>query len=162
MSPNMLVPVIAIQLVITAFAGGYLFVRHEAYDSLLPDERKEIKNRERGFEAWEKHIKNRLAAEFEEHGKFENLGDGRINGGLDLQLDYHAKVRKLYSCETKAALKRVEEGGAKLSDEEKARLKSDKRIVEELMGAPLNEYLAQIAAQLAVVQHRKRYLSGRD
>ena len=79
-----------------------------------------------------------------------------------MQLDYHAEARKLYSCETKAALKRVEEGGAKLTDEEKARLKSDKRIVEELMGAPLNEYLAQIAAQLAVVQHRKRYLGGRD
>ena len=86
MSLNMLVPVIAIQLVITAFAGGYLFVRHEAYDSLLPDECKELKNRERGFEAWERHIKNWLAAEFEEHGKFENLGDGKLNGGLDLQL----------------------------------------------------------------------------
>lgn len=162
MSPNMLIPVIAIQAVIAVFAGGYLFVQHEAYDSLLPDERKELKNRERGFEAWEKHIKSRLAAEFEEHGRSENLGDSIINGELNLQLDYHAEVRKLYSCETKAALKRVEQGGAKLTGEENARLKSDKRIVEELMGAPPNEYLAQIAAQLAVGQHRKGYISGPD
>ena len=33
MSPNMLV--LAIQLVIAAFAGSYLFVQHEAFDSLL-------------------------------------------------------------------------------------------------------------------------------
>ena len=162
MSPKMLVPGIAILLVFGVFAGGYLFVQHQAYDSLLPDERMELKNREHGFEAWEKHIKIQLAAEIEEHGKFEMLGDGKIIGELGLQLDYHADVRKLYSCETKAALKRVEEGGAKLTNEEKARLKSDKRIVEELMGVSPNEYLAQIAAQLAVVQHRKGYLSGRD
>ena len=89
------------------------------------------------------------------------FADGKINGEFDLQFDYHAEVQKLYSCETKAALKRVEEGGAKLTGKEKARLKVDKRIVEELMGAPPNEYLAQIAASIVMEQHRDGYLSGR-
>ena len=54
MNPSTLVYVIVVALVIGAFAGGYLFAQHQAYEAITPDKLNAIEKRRPAFEAWER------------------------------------------------------------------------------------------------------------
>lgn len=153
MSPTMLVPVIAIHLVISAFAGGYLFVQRQAYEALTPEELNTVEKRRPAFEAWEKEAPDNIARRIAFYKKRDS---SHILTEEELVNEFNAEIVKLFSRDTQQAITRFAREGRGLTPAEEARLAFDSNVVEALMGGSTDEYVGVAVAKFMERPDQKR------
>lgn len=127
-------PVAAMAVVAILFAGSVLFVTVQSANSLTPDERRQVDQRRSAYQAWLEKLDENLERQFTLNEEFFAEKDL-----LDAIGD---SIQKLFSCETKQALARAEEEERELTPDETARLASDVKVVEELMGISMDEFIS--------------------
>ena len=153
MNARTLVFVIAIAFVIGAFAGGYLFVQHQADEALTSDELNAIEKRRPAFEAWEKEAPDNIARRI---AFYKKRDPSYILTEKELEDEFAAEIVKLFSRDTQQAITRFAREGRELSPEEEARLAFDSNVVEALMGGSTDEYVGAAIAQFMERPDQKR------
>ena len=144
MNRSMLVSVIAISLVIAAFAGGYLFVHRQADEALTPDELYTVDKRRPAFEVWEKEAPDNIARRI---AFYKKRDPSYILTEKELMDEFNAEIVKLFSRDTQQAITRFARAGRELTPAEEARLAFDSKVVGALMGGSTDEYVSAAVAK---------------